>query len=242
VPAYPPPTGPAHGREYSSDEDGDGPYGTEAEGVAYAETLAAAERAADERLRAAAAACSLAGQVARRGEHVEYLTKWASTPERAKAGWAESPPPPAYRRAAGAVILVRNRPDRAAAPAGGEAGSSNSHVEAGDGAELDDGIEPWAIAEMEEQEAEQARREQQRAGGRRRTAGRRRRDMRDDETFIQSLKSGAIESPEERHDTAPFASLDAFPSSGESSDDDDVTYEEDGGCVQRAPRRRAECF
>ena len=72
-------------REYSDDEDGDGPYGTEAEGVAYAETLAAAERAADERLRAAAAACPLAGQVARRGEHVEYLTKWASPPERAKA-------------------------------------------------------------------------------------------------------------------------------------------------------------
>ena len=70
-PAYPPPTGPAHGREYSSDEDGDGPYGTKAEGVAYADTLAAAERVADERLRAAAAACPLAGQVTRRGEHVE---------------------------------------------------------------------------------------------------------------------------------------------------------------------------
>ena len=50
TPAYPPPTGPEHGREYRSDEDGDGPTGTEAEGVAYAETLAAAKRAADARL------------------------------------------------------------------------------------------------------------------------------------------------------------------------------------------------
>ena len=36
APAYPPPTGPAHGREYSSDEDGDGPYGTEAGDANYA--------------------------------------------------------------------------------------------------------------------------------------------------------------------------------------------------------------
>ena len=35
APAYPPPTGPAHGREYSSDEDGDGPYGTEAGDANY---------------------------------------------------------------------------------------------------------------------------------------------------------------------------------------------------------------
>ena len=46
VPAYPPPTGPTRGREYSSDEDGDGPYETEVEGVARAETLAATEHAA----------------------------------------------------------------------------------------------------------------------------------------------------------------------------------------------------
>jgi len=57
TPAYPPPTGPEHGREFRSDEDGDGPTGTEAEGVAYAETLAAAKRAADEPLRVALAAC-----------------------------------------------------------------------------------------------------------------------------------------------------------------------------------------
>ena len=53
--------------------------------------------------------------------------------------------------AAGAVSLVRNPPDCAAALAGGEAGSSSSPAEAGDGAALDDEIEPWAIAEMEEQ-------------------------------------------------------------------------------------------
>ena len=48
--------GPAHGREYSSDEDGDGPYGTtEAGDVNYADaTGAAAGRVTDERLRIAA--------------------------------------------------------------------------------------------------------------------------------------------------------------------------------------------
>ena len=171
TPAYPPPTGPEHGREFRSDEDGDGPTGTEAEGVAYAETLAEAKRAADERLRAALAACPLSGKVMRRGEHVEYLTTRVSPPERARAGWADDPPPSAYRRAAGAVILVRTPPDHAAAPTGGEAGSSSSHAEAEDDAELDGGVEPWAIAEMEEREAARARQGQQQAGRRRRPSG-----------------------------------------------------------------------
>ena len=47
MPAYPPPTGPAHGREFSSDEDGDGPYETEVGGTADAETLAADGRVAN---------------------------------------------------------------------------------------------------------------------------------------------------------------------------------------------------
>ena len=38
MPAYPPPTGPAHGRRFSSDEDGDGPFEAAAEGVASANT------------------------------------------------------------------------------------------------------------------------------------------------------------------------------------------------------------
>ncbi|EOD11115.1 hypothetical protein EMIHUDRAFT_214934 [Emiliania huxleyi CCMP1516] len=231
TPAYPPPTGPEHGREFRSDEDGDGPTGTEAEGVAYAETLAEAEgvayaetlaeakRAADERLRAALAACPLSGKVMRRGEHVEYLTTRVSPPERARAGWADDPPPSAYRRAAGAVILVRNPPDHAAAPTGGEAGSSSDHAEAEDGAELDGGVEPWAIAEMEEREAAQARHGQQQASGRRRNAGRRRRNTQDDGAFLRDLMAGAPEPPEGQHDATPFASLDAFPSSDESSDD-----------------------
>jgi len=55
APAYPPPTGPAHGREYSSDEDGGGPYGTEAGDVNYADAAgAAAGRVTDERLHIAA--------------------------------------------------------------------------------------------------------------------------------------------------------------------------------------------
>ena len=37
APAYPPPTGPAHGRKYRSDEDGDGPYEIEVEGTADAD-------------------------------------------------------------------------------------------------------------------------------------------------------------------------------------------------------------
>merc|ERR1712086_700294 len=47
APASPPPTGPAHGREYPSDEDGDGPYKTEVEGTAEAEALAVDGRAAN---------------------------------------------------------------------------------------------------------------------------------------------------------------------------------------------------
>merc|ERR1712086_892907 len=46
APAYPPPTGPAHGKEYPSDEDGDGPYETEVEGAADAEVLVMGGRAA----------------------------------------------------------------------------------------------------------------------------------------------------------------------------------------------------
>ena len=54
TPAYPPPTGPAHGREYPSDKDGDGPYGTEAGDVDGANaTGAAAGRVTDERLHVA---------------------------------------------------------------------------------------------------------------------------------------------------------------------------------------------
>ena len=41
MPAYPPPTGPEHGRQYPSDEDGDGPNGNEVEGITDTETFAA---------------------------------------------------------------------------------------------------------------------------------------------------------------------------------------------------------